>query len=64
MKKIAIFTEGQGELIFMRWLLPGVLGYENVSFECMELYSDQIQTVPYKYSPTNPLLPYIWDQET
>ena len=54
MKKVAIFTEGQGELIFMRRLLPDIWGYENVSFECLELYSDRLQDVPYQYTPPNP----------
>jgi len=54
MKKVAIFTEGQGELIFMRRLLPDILGYENVSFECLELYTNRLQDVPYKHTPPNP----------
>lgn len=51
MKKIAIFTEGQGELIFVRHLLPLVIGYERLSFECLALRADKTFPVPYRYCP-------------
>jgi len=58
MKKIAVFTEGQGELIFTRHLLIQMIGYERVSFECFELYSDRLLAVPYSYRPPNALIHY------
>lgn len=48
MRKVAIFTEGQGELIFVRNLLPKIIGYEHLSFECFDLRSDKFFSVPYK----------------
>ncbi len=53
MKKIAIFTEGQGELIFVRHLLPQMIGYERMSFECLALRADRMFSVPYKHCPPN-----------
>ncbi len=48
MKKVAVFTEGRGELIFVRNLLPKVFGCEDLSFECFELHSGEFQGVPYR----------------
>ncbi len=54
MRKVAIFTEGQGELIFIRYLLFKIIGYEHLSFECLELRSDKLFNVPHKFgSPNN-----------
>lgn len=53
MKKVAIFTEGQGELIFIRHLLVQLVGYNDLSFECFELHSEKLRTIPYRHvSPT------------
>ncbi|TET43382.1 MAG: DUF4276 family protein [Dehalococcoidia bacterium] len=49
MKRIAIFTEGQTELIFIRHFLLKVLDPSKLSFECYELISHQPFTVPYRY---------------
>lgn len=49
MKRIAIFTEGQTELIFIRNFLLKVLDPSKLSFECYELMSHQPSTVPYQY---------------
>lgn len=51
MRKVAIFTEGQGELIFVRQLIIALFGYEKASFECFELYTGNLQSVPYRSSP-------------
>jgi len=59
MKKIAIFTEGQGELIFVRNLLPRVLGYENLKIECFELHSDQFRKTPYPIYHPDPLFHFL-----
>ena len=58
MKKIAVFTEGQGELIFIRHLLIQTIGYEWLSFECFELYSDRLQPVAYSFSSPNAIIHY------
>lgn len=50
MKRIAIFAEGQTELIFTRNLLLKVLDPSKISFECFELISHKPYTVPYQYS--------------
>lgn len=49
MKKFAVFTEGQGELIFVRHLLFQIIGYEHLSVECFALRSGRLLDVPYKY---------------
>ena len=53
MIKIAIFTEGQGELIFVRYLLPLLIESERLSFECMDLRAGRLFPVPYKHCPPN-----------
>jgi len=49
LKRIAIFTEGQTELIFIRHFLLKVLDPSKLSFECYELIAHQPFTVPYRY---------------
>ena len=49
MKRIAIFAEGQTELIFIRNLLLKVVDPSKLSFECFELISHKPCTVPYQY---------------
>jgi len=53
MKKIAIFTEGQGEQIFIRHLLIQVIGYSDLSFNCQKLYRHNLQDVSYQYPNQN-----------
>jgi hypothetical protein len=53
MKKIAIFTEGQSEQIFVRHFLTLVFGWENLSFECFKLYRDRMDPVPFKHPNEN-----------
>ncbi len=58
MKKVVVFTEGQGELIFVRHVLIQLVGYEQLSFECFDLKSDRLLHVPYKHNPPNALIHY------
>ena len=53
MKKIAIFAEGQTELIFVRNILIKVLDISKLSFECLELLANKESTVPYQYPNPN-----------
>ncbi len=53
MKKIAIFTEGQSEQIFVRHILALVLGWENISFECFKLYGDRTDRDAFNYPNEN-----------
>lgn len=50
MKRIAIFAEGQTELIFIRDFLLRVLDPSNLSFECYVLLAHKHSPIPYKYS--------------
>ena len=59
MKKVAIFTEGQGELIFVRHLLIQVIGYERLSFECLELRADRLSKVPFDYRPPKATMHFL-----
>jgi hypothetical protein len=51
MKKVAIFTEGQGELIFVRYLLTLTIRPDKLSFECFSLIADRLHRAPYRLSP-------------
>jgi hypothetical protein len=46
-KKVAIIVEGQGELIFIRNVLPHIFPAVNYSFECHKLKSGTLERVPY-----------------
>jgi hypothetical protein len=59
MRKVAIFTEGQGELIFVRHLLSLVIGYERLSFECLALRSDRLFAVPHKYRSPQAIVHFL-----
>jgi len=50
MNKVAIFVEGQSELIFLRQFLPLLLGWDKISFRCFKLYSDNMGNVPFNHS--------------
>lgn len=54
MKKIAVFVEGQNELIFVRHLLFVLIDPSVLEFKCMRLYSESLQEAPYHYKPDNP----------
>ena len=49
MSKVAIFVEGQSELIFLRRFLPLVLGWEKISFRCFKLYGDNVIDARFDY---------------
>jgi len=49
LQKIAIFVEGQGELIFIRKLLVLLNEPAQISFGCFKLYGHAQQEVPYQY---------------
>lgn len=49
MKKVAIFVEGQGEQIFVRYLLIHLLDPAKFSFECLRLRAKQLEDAPYSY---------------
>lgn len=49
MRRIAIFAEGQSELIFVRCFLPLILGWDKISFECFRLYANEMSSVPFRY---------------
>ncbi len=51
MRKVAIFTEGKGDLIFVRRFLQESMGNELLSFKCMELHADRERPIPYDYRP-------------
>ena len=59
MKKIAIFTEGQSEQIFIRHLLINVIGYGDLSFKCQKLYGDHLDNVPYQFASPDPKFHFL-----
>jgi hypothetical protein len=52
MRKIAIFVEGQTELIFVREFLLKIFDYQNVSLECYTLFNDS-SLIPAEYDFPN-----------
>ena len=52
MKKVAIFTEGQSEQIFIRHLLLQTIDCSKISFKCLRLYAGK--TVPARFDFPNP----------
>ena len=42
MRKIAIFTEGPSELIFVRYFLLLIFGWEKITFQCFKLYAKEM----------------------
>jgi hypothetical protein len=58
-RKIAIFTEGQSEQLFVRSLLTQIVEYSELSFECLSLYADQLQKVPFSYKGGNAKLHFM-----
>lgn len=59
MIKIAIFTEGQTELIFVRSLLERVIDCGRLSFVCIKLHGDKEESVPYSYRSPNPKVHFL-----
>ena len=59
MKKVAIFTEGQTELIFVREFLLRLIDPSKMRLECMELLAYKPTPVPYRYTCPNPELYFL-----
>jgi len=53
MKKIVVFTEGRGELIFIRHIITQIIGYEYLSFQCFDLISDSYRKASYAQDNPN-----------
>lgn len=49
MKKVAVFVEGQAELILVRELLLKMYDYQNVGINCYNLISNKLQYTPYPH---------------
>ncbi len=54
MRKVAIFTEGQTELIFVREFLFRLIDPSKLSIECWELLAHNLSYVPFPYSSPSP----------
>ena len=54
MRKVAIFTEGQTELIFVREFLFRLVDPSKLSLECWELLNHNLSYVPFPHSPPSP----------
>lgn len=50
MNKVAIFVEGQGELILTRNIIRNILNLQYVGCECRALYREQVKKVPFDFS--------------
>lgn len=53
MKSVAIFTEGQSELIFVRTFIQKIVNANGFNLECLKLHSDSLQSVPYSLKSPN-----------
>lgn len=49
MKKVAVFVEGQAELILVRELLLKMYNYQDLGINCYNLICDNLDEAPYKY---------------
>ncbi len=49
MIKIAIFVEGQTELIFIRSILSHIIDPSKFSFRCFKLHAESLKDFPYSY---------------
>jgi len=52
--KIAIFVEGQSELVFIRNLLRQLFDNSSIVFDCIKLHGSQTVDIPYKHCPPEP----------
>jgi hypothetical protein len=59
MIRIAIFTEGQSELIFVRTLLLKVIDNNTLSFQCIKLHGGREFAVRYNYSSPDPNVHFL-----
>lgn len=49
MKKVAVFVEGQAELILVRELLLKMYDYQDIGINCYNLICDNLNEAPYQY---------------
>ena len=49
MQKVAIFTEGQSEQIFVRYFLGQTINWGRLSFKCVKLNANTMVDVPFDY---------------
>lgn len=49
MKKVAVFVEGQAELILVRELLLKMYDYQDIGINCYNLICDNLDEAPYQY---------------
>lgn len=54
MLKVAIFTEGHSELIFVRTLLFRTIDNSKLSLKCLTIRGEQENIFPYSYASPNP----------
>lgn len=59
MKNVVVFTEGKSELIFIRHLLTQIIGYQDLSFDCLELHSDSERPASWQFRNPNALVYYL-----
>lgn len=59
MKKIAIFTEGQSDLIFTRNLLFQTLNFSKLSIECIALRRKNVSYSTLQYSSPDPAIHFL-----
>lgn len=48
MKKVAVFVEGQAELILVRELLLKMYDYQDIGINCYNLICDNLDEAPYQ----------------
>ncbi len=59
MRKVAIFVEGQTELIFVRDFLLRLFDYSKLTLECWGLLGDKLSPRPYVYPCSNPEIHFM-----
>ncbi len=52
MKKVAVFVEGQAELIFVREMLLRMYNYQHIGINCYSLVSNDLINAPYEFGST------------
>ena len=59
MIKVAIFTEGQSELIFVRYLLFRLVDNSKLKLECIELRGSGQRSIPFSHSGHDPAVDFL-----
>jgi hypothetical protein len=59
MRRIAIFTEGQSELIFVRNFLLRIIDNARLSFDCLKLHRARESHTPYSYASVCPSVYFL-----